>query len=141
MWDDGSDGWSVRSEFESLEQAMQPIGELLKFEFTESDDFDAVERALADGCDVFHYAGHTDVIDGRGTLVHRVRSATLRAFDEAVWRIAAPSGGDRRADGSGRNAGGLVLERRAGGASGARRHAAGGIQRVQQRPLAVRPSR
>jgi len=26
MWDDGSDGWSVRSEYASLEQAMQPIG-------------------------------------------------------------------------------------------------------------------
>jgi hypothetical protein len=38
---------------------------------------------------VFHYAGHTDVVDGRGTLVHRVQSATLRAFDDAVWRTAA----------------------------------------------------
>jgi hypothetical protein len=91
MWDDGSDGWSVRSEYASLEQAMQPIGELLKFEFIESDDFGAVEKALADGCDVFHYAGHTDVTDGQGTLVHRVRSATLKAFDDAVGRTAAPS--------------------------------------------------
>ena len=91
MWDDGSDGWSVRSEYDSLEQAMQPIGELLKFEFIESDDFGAVEKALADGCDVFHYAGHTDVTDGQGTLVHRVRAATLKAFDEAVGRTAAPS--------------------------------------------------
>jgi hypothetical protein len=91
MWDDGSDGWSVRSEYASLEQAMQPIGDLLKFEFIESDDFGAVEKALADGCDVFHYAGHTDVTDGQGTLVHRVRAATLKAFDEAVGRTAVPS--------------------------------------------------
>ena len=90
MWDDGSDGWSVRSEFASLEQAMRPVGELLKFEFVESDDFAAVEKALADGCDVFHYAGHTDVTDGQGTLVHRVSAATLKALDEAVWS-GAPS--------------------------------------------------
>ena len=91
MWDDGSDGWSVRTEYASLEQAMQPIGELLKFEFIESDDFRAVEQALAAGCDVFHYAGHTDVIDGQGTLVHRVRGATLQACDETVGRSSVPS--------------------------------------------------
>ena len=91
MWDDGTDGWAVRSEFASLEHAMQPIGEVLKFEFTEADDLAGVERALASGCDVFHYAGHTDVVDGRGTLVHRVNTATLRAFDDAVGRNGIPA--------------------------------------------------
>lgn len=29
------------------------------------------------GCDVFHYAGHTDVVDGRGVLVQHVRADRL----------------------------------------------------------------
>ena len=90
LWDDGSDGWGVRSEFESLEQAMQPVGRLMQFAFARSDDMKRVEQALAKGCDVFHYAGHTDIADGRGTMVHRVRSATLRAFDDAVAYDASP---------------------------------------------------
>ena len=84
LWDDGSDGWAVKSEYDSLELAMEPVGRLMQFEFAASDDMEAVEHALTRGCDVFHYAGHTDIADGRGTLVHRVRSATLRAFDDAV---------------------------------------------------------
>jgi len=91
MWDDGSDGWAVRSEYASLGRAMQPVGEFLRFEFIKSDDFGAIEKALANGCDVFHYAGHTDVTGGIGTLVHRVRAATLLAFDESVGRTSMPS--------------------------------------------------
>lgn len=84
LWDDGSDGWGVRSEFASLEEAMQPVGGLMQFSFAASDDMTRVDRALSRGCDVFHYAGHTDVANGRGTMVHRVRSTTLREFDNAV---------------------------------------------------------
>jgi hypothetical protein len=89
LWDDGSDGWGVKSEFASLEKAMRPVGRLLRFDFAASDDMAAVEAALTLGCDVFHYAGHTDVAEGHGTLVHRVRAATLRAFDESVGQNAA----------------------------------------------------
>jgi hypothetical protein len=88
LWDDGSDGWAVRSEYKSLAKAMEPVGRLMQFEFVASDDLAAVDRALARGCDVFHYAGHTDIVDGQGTLVHRVRSATLRAFDQTVYHTA-----------------------------------------------------
>ena len=77
MWDDGSDGWAVKSEYASLERAMQPVGGLMKFAFTRSDDFGAVEKALARGCQVFHYAGHTDIANGRGTLVHLVRAEDI----------------------------------------------------------------
>ena len=84
LWDDKSDGWGVKSEFKSLEQAMQPVGRLMEFEFSRADDMKRVDRALAQGCDVFHYAGHTDVADGRGTMVHRARAATLHAFNNAV---------------------------------------------------------
>lgn len=94
LWDDGSDGWGVKSEFASLEQAMRPVGRMLRFDFVPSDDIAAVETALTGGCDVFHYAGHTDSVDGQGTLVHLVRAATLRAFDESVGQNAATTGID-----------------------------------------------
>lgn len=84
LWDDGSDGWAVKSEYASLQSAMRPVGQLIRFEFAASDDIAVIDKALTSGCDVFHYAGHTDIADGRGTLVHRVRSATLREFDRAV---------------------------------------------------------
>lgn len=84
MWNDGSDGWSVKSEYASLKEAMRPLGRLLEFGFKRADDMAGVDRALSAGCDVFHYAGHTDVSDGRGTLVHLVRSKTLQKFDAAV---------------------------------------------------------
>jgi hypothetical protein len=84
IWDDDSDGWSVGREFKSLQKAMRPVDRLLDFDFVRADDIRAVEAALADGCEVFHYAGHTDVADGRGTLVHLASSNALRRFDEAV---------------------------------------------------------
>jgi len=90
LWDDKSDGWGVKSEFKSLEQAMQPVGRLMQFEFARSDDMKRVDRALAQGCDVFHYAGHTDITDGRGTMVHRARAATLNAFNNAVAYSTTP---------------------------------------------------
>ncbi len=92
LWDDGSDGWAVKSEYASLQRAMRPVGQLLRFDFAASDDIAAVDKALTNGCDVFHYAGHTDVADGRGTLVHRARSATLREFDSAVGDNQASGG-------------------------------------------------
>jgi hypothetical protein len=84
VWDDDSDGWSVGREFKSLQKAMRPVDRLLDFSFVRADDIEATDAALGKGCDVFHYAGHTDVADGRGTLVHLARSAALRRFDEAV---------------------------------------------------------
>jgi hypothetical protein len=91
LWDDGSDGWGVKSEFESLEQAMRPVGGLMQFEFSAADDMRRVDRALGQGCDVFHYSGHTDVADGRGTMIHLARSATLHEFDDAVADRTTPS--------------------------------------------------
>ena len=100
MWDDGSDGWAVKSEYASLERAMQPVGGLMKFAFTRSDDFGAVEKALARGCQVFHYAGHTDIANGRGTLVHLVRAETFRALDRAIGENNTHGSRDGRRDGS-----------------------------------------
>lgn len=90
LWDDGSDGWSVRGEYTSLARGMRPVSGLLKFAFVPADDLAAVEQALGRGCDVFHYAGHTEIVDGRGRLVHCVRVETLRAFEHAMQTDANP---------------------------------------------------
>lgn len=91
FFDDGSDGFGVAVEHESLARAMRPPEGLLAFEFVRADDTPDVERAFASGCDVFHYAGHTEVEEGRGTLVQLVRSAAMRGLgsEEAVGRIEA----------------------------------------------------
>ncbi len=74
LFDDGSDSWSVRLEHQSLTRSMQSIQRLLKLDFVPADgDVDVLEK-IASGCDVFHYAGHTEVVDGRGTLVQLARS-------------------------------------------------------------------
>ena len=87
IFDDGSDGWSVRVEHESLTRALGRVQNLLVFDFAQADDSAAVDRALSVGCDVFHYAGHTDVSNGRGTLTQRVNSARLSTqLDEADLR-------------------------------------------------------
>jgi hypothetical protein len=89
-WDDGSDGWSVASEYASLRKAMKPVGKLLEFEFADANDVTAVERDLRAGCDVFHYAGHTDITDGRGSLVHLASAAALSDFEQSVGARSVP---------------------------------------------------
>jgi CHAT domain-containing protein len=84
MFDDGSDRWSVRVEHDSLTKAMSRVQGLLSFDFARADDGAAVERALAAGCDVFHYAGHTEVVDGRGTLIQCVHAARFAAQMESA---------------------------------------------------------
>ena len=89
MFDDGSDGWSVRLEHRSLTNAMKRVHGLLSFDFTRADDTPAVDRALSAGCDVFHYAGHTEVGNGCGTLIQLVHAARLMAQLEVVDHAAS----------------------------------------------------
>jgi hypothetical protein len=89
MFDDGSDGWSVRLEHESLTSALSRVHRLLSFDFARADDTAAVDRALSAGCDVFHYAGHTDVGSGCGTLIQRVHAGRLAAQLEFADSAAA----------------------------------------------------
>jgi hypothetical protein len=72
LFDDGSDTWAVAIEHASLAKSMRPLKGLITFDFVRADTADEVERALAQGCDLFHYAGHTEVEDGRGTMVQLV---------------------------------------------------------------------
>lgn len=74
LFDDGSDGWAVGVEYDSLRRALAPIGSLLQIDFARAEDAADIERRLAAGCDVFHYAGHTEVESGDGTFVQRARA-------------------------------------------------------------------
>jgi hypothetical protein len=102
MFDDGTDRWSVRVEHESLAKAMSRVPGLLSFAFERADDTRRVEDALAAGCDVFHYAGHTDVGDGRGTLIQRVHAARFTAqVESADYQAAVGAASPSRLDLSG----------------------------------------
>lgn len=74
LFDDGSDVWSVKLEHQSLARSMRSAQELLTLDFVSADDEANLLATIASGCDVFHYAGHTEVVDGRGTLVQLARS-------------------------------------------------------------------
>jgi CHAT domain-containing protein len=78
FFDDGSDTWSVTVEHRSLAKAMQPLKKLIGFEFARADDATGIDGLLAEGCDIFHYAGHTEVEQGRGAMVELVRSELIR---------------------------------------------------------------
>jgi hypothetical protein len=83
LWDDKSDGWAVKTEFDSLRAALTPVGALMDFAFAPADAMARVDKALSAGCEVFHYSGHIDVGDGRGAMVHRARAAALRNYERA----------------------------------------------------------
>jgi hypothetical protein len=83
LFDDGSDAWAVVSEHASLVKAISPLKRLLTLDFLPADASDDFERRLAEGCDVLHYAGHTEVHDGRAALVQRAR-ADLYAADSSL---------------------------------------------------------
>src|SRR6185369_3978227 len=46
---------------QTLPKAMRPLHKLIGFEFVRADAADRVESLLAEGCDLFHYAGHTEI--------------------------------------------------------------------------------
>jgi hypothetical protein len=89
LFDDGSDMWSVRSEHTSLAEATRGVRDLLRLDFIAADDTAAVERALTAGCDLFHYAGHTEIDGGPARLVQCARSTqpyyVETATNPAAW--------------------------------------------------------
>jgi hypothetical protein len=88
FFDDGSDAWAVQVEYESLSKSMRPIRDLLYLNFERADIPSAIERQLAEGCDLFHYAGHTEIEEGRGTLVQLARSQEPAYLDALPGRAA-----------------------------------------------------
>lgn len=92
MFDDGSDRWSVALEHQSLGTTMKGVHGLLSFDFARADDTVSVDRALAEGCDVFHYAGHVEIGGSRGALIQLVDTARFSGQMAGV-EYAATAGG------------------------------------------------
>lgn len=65
-------------EHASLVKSMRTLKGLITLDFVRGDAADEVDRALVAGCDLFHYAGHTEVEDGRSAMV-QLASAKLYA--------------------------------------------------------------
>ena len=74
-FDDGSDGWGVAIEHASLAKSIRPLKGLITFDFVRGDATEAVDRMLTTGCDLFHYAGHTEPEEGRGAMVQLANAA------------------------------------------------------------------
>jgi hypothetical protein len=74
LFDDGSDAWAVKTEHDSLSRALRPLKNLIEWNFVRADATEEVERKLQDGCDIFHYAGHTEVENGQSVLVQLARA-------------------------------------------------------------------
>ncbi|MFU2489876.1 CHAT domain-containing protein [Thauera sp. WH-1] len=95
FFQDGSDRWGVKVEYDSLRAALRPLRRLIDFEFARADADAAVERGLQSGCDVFHYAGHVEVRAGRGVLIRCAHPALGAGGADGLQLMAAdadPSG-------------------------------------------------
>lgn len=74
LFDDGRDHWMVRDEHAQLLAATAPVRDRVGFEFVTAGDGAAMEAALAQRFDIFHYAGH---VDERATPAALVQVAHL----------------------------------------------------------------
>jgi hypothetical protein len=93
MFDDGSDGWSVRAEYESLSKSLRPVASLLSLDFVRADESKIVDASLDAGCGVLHYAGHVDLEAERGALVQLASAKVLggqRQWDDLPSLEALP---------------------------------------------------
>lgn len=79
LWSDGSDGWGVKPEFNSLRRSLAPLADLVQLERVSATDEAGLDALLAQGCEFFHYAGHADLVDGTAQLVRTADPAFMRA--------------------------------------------------------------
>jgi hypothetical protein len=100
LFDDGSDKWMTRDEHDQLVQATQAIRERVDFDFVTAGDTAAVDAALAQRYDIFHYAGHVDTTLTPASLLqvaHEAISPGLEAPAEAAPQPATWTRADRLA--------------------------------------------
>jgi hypothetical protein len=89
LFDDGSDGWGVKVEHDSLSKTLRPLKNLIDLDFVPADATEDVERKLQDGCDFFHYAGHTEVENDQSVLVQLARTKRYWEQPEAPHHLEA----------------------------------------------------
>lgn len=91
LFDDGSDIWQVRDEHAQLVDATAAVRERVGFDFVAAGDDAAMQAALAQRFDIFHYAGHVDDRASPAALVqlaHQDPGPGLEPFRES---LAAPA--------------------------------------------------
>ena len=76
-FDDNSDMWGVKAEYDSLVTALHAHKRLITMEFSRTDDTNEVTRQLKAGLDFFHYAGHVELCNGRGAMVNLANAASF----------------------------------------------------------------
>ena len=84
LWNDDTDGWSVRQEFRSLKKSLASLSDLIEVESVFAHDADGVRERLSLGCDFFHYAGHVDIEGDRGTLLSLANASVAASSD---WEL------------------------------------------------------
>jgi hypothetical protein len=94
---DGSDTWGVQQEHASLTKAMRSVQDFVEFEFVRA-DAGSVDREVESGCDIFHYAGHTMVEDGRGAMVQLARMENAPSGEQLCFEMQAERAAWSRAD-------------------------------------------
>ena len=75
---DSDDGFETRGEHAALQRALTGLEHLITVEQFATSSGDGIERLLSAPAAIFHYAGHCDVVDGRGAIL---RSATTTAAE------------------------------------------------------------
>ena len=77
-FDDQSDMWGVRAEYDSLVKALHAHKRLIEMDFSRADDGTEITARLETGVDFFHYAGHVELADGRGAMLSLANSQGFR---------------------------------------------------------------
>ena len=78
-FDDQSDMWAVRTEYDSLIKALHSHRQVITMDFARADDSVEFRRQLETGIDFFHYAGHVELSCGRGAMLNLASSKSYHA--------------------------------------------------------------
>ncbi len=100
LFDDGRDRWLTREEHDQLVEATAAIRDRVGFDFVAAGDATALDAALAQRYDIFHYAGHVDAAQAPAALVrvaHYDERLGIQPYCEAAPQPASWARADRLA--------------------------------------------
>jgi hypothetical protein len=86
FWLNGSDIWKVDEEEQQLRQALEPVSQVLAV-----DSMRAPHTPFAAGLvnspqvDIFHYAGHSEIVGAKGVLLEEIRTDPVTDAKYTVW--------------------------------------------------------
>lgn len=94
----GTDLWQVEEERRQLLTSLEPVQELLMVQTMRAPQTSFEQGLLGAQVDIFHYAGHADIIDEKGVLLEEIRTDPAADPKYTVWKNPAyrePYGVDR----------------------------------------------